>query len=88
MIKANLPGPKGLPEYIEINFGVTDPADKQPGDPVMYIIPVRAYEEMWTAAGNDSVVTTINSIFNYSVSLPIHRHFQACRCYPMKKSAV
>ena len=64
------PGPKGLPEYIEINFGVTDPADKQPGDPVMYIIPVRAYEEMWTAAGNDSVVTTINSIFNYSVSLP------------------
>ena len=41
------PGPMGLPQHIEINFGVTDPADRQPGDPVMYIIPVTAYEQMW-----------------------------------------
>ncbi len=64
------PGPMGLPEHIQINFGVTDPADKQPGDPVMYIIPVKAYEEMWTAAGNESIVKSVDSIFNYSVSLP------------------
>jgi heat shock protein HslJ len=53
------PGPKGLPQHIEINFGVTDPADKQPGDPIMYIIPVTAYEQMWDAAGNPSVTNTI-----------------------------
>ena len=41
------PGPKGLPQHIEINFGVTDPADRQPGDPIMTIIPVTAYEQMW-----------------------------------------
>ena len=46
------PGPMGMPEHIEINFGVTDPADRQPGDPVMYIIPVTAYEQMWDQAGN------------------------------------
>ena len=45
------PGPMGLPEHIEINFGVTDPADRQPGDPIMYIIPVTAYEQMWDSAG-------------------------------------
>ena len=49
------PGPMGLPEHIEINFGVTDPADKQPGDPIMYIIPVTAYEQMWDQAGNPYV---------------------------------
>lgn len=45
------PGPKGLPEHIEINFGVTNPADKQPNDPVIYIIPVAEYKAMWDAAG-------------------------------------
>ena len=34
------PGPKGLPQHVQINFGVTDPSQQQPGDPIMYIIPV------------------------------------------------
>ena len=63
------PGPMGLPEHIEINFGVTDPADKQPGDPVMYIIPVTAYEQMWDAAGNPSVTATITKIYSSTVAL-------------------
>lgn len=49
------PGPKGLPEHIEINFGVTNPADKQPGDPVIYIIPAADYQAQWAAQGNDSI---------------------------------
>jgi heat shock protein HslJ len=63
------PGPMGLPQHIEINFGVTDPAARQPGDPVMYIIPVTAYEQMWDAAGNPSVTATITKIYSSTVAL-------------------
>ena len=63
------PGPMGLPEHIEINFGVTDPADRQPGDPIMNIIPVTAYEQMWDAAGNPSVTATITKIYSSTVAI-------------------
>lgn len=64
------PGPQGLPEHIEINFGVTNPADKKPGDPVMYIIPVDAYRDLWTQAGNNGVSQMIDQIFKLTVALP------------------
>ena len=64
------PGPMGLPEHIEINFGATDPADRQPGDPIMYIIPVDAYRDLWTQAGNPYVAQTIDQIFRLTVALP------------------
>jgi heat shock protein HslJ len=63
------PGPMGLPQHIEINFGVTDPSKKQPGDPVMYIIPVDAYEQLWDAAGNPYVTTTITKVYSWTVAL-------------------
>ena len=53
------PGPKGMPEHIEINFGVTNPADKQPGDPVIYIIPAAEYQAQWAENGNDAIATTM-----------------------------
>jgi uncharacterized protein YraI/heat shock protein HslJ len=53
------PGPMGLPEHIEVNFGVENPVDLQPGDPIIYIIPVADYVEMWSAAGDDSVSQSI-----------------------------
>jgi hypothetical protein len=59
----------GLPQHIEINFGVTDPSDKQPGDPVMYIIPVTAYEQMWEAAGNPYVANMITGVYSWTVAL-------------------
>ena len=31
------PGPTGLPAHIEILFGVTDPSQRQPGAPILYI---------------------------------------------------
>jgi heat shock protein HslJ/uncharacterized lipoprotein YbaY len=64
------PGPTGLPAHIEILFGVTDPADRQPGDPVMYIIPVNAYRRMWDEAGNDAVTRTIQEIQQLNFALP------------------
>ena len=64
------PGPVGLPEHIEILFGVTDPADRQPGDPIMYIIPVNAYRAQWDAAGNPSVSKTIDAIEQLAYALP------------------
>ncbi len=64
------PGPVGLPEHIEILFGVTNPADRQPGDPIMYLIPVNAYRQMWDQAGNPAVSKTIGQIEQVSFSLP------------------
>jgi heat shock protein HslJ len=63
------PGPTGLPQHIEINFGVTDPADKQPGDPVMTIIPVIAYEQMWDDAANPYVTGTVSRIYTWTVAI-------------------
>lgn len=56
------PGAVGMPEHIQILFGVTDPADRQPTDPIMYIIPVNAYREQWEDAGNQAVTTTMERI--------------------------
>ena len=58
-----------MPEHIEINFGVTDPADRQPGDPVMYIVPVTAYEQMWDQAGNSYVTMTTHKIYTWTVAI-------------------
>lgn len=54
------PGPMGLPEHIQINFGITSPADRQPGDPVLYIIPVEAYRKMYEENGDQSVASTVD----------------------------
>ena len=54
------PGPRGLPEHIQINFGATDPNDKQPGDPVVYIIPVEAYKQLWETGGDQGVRITVD----------------------------
>jgi hypothetical protein len=49
------PGAMGLPEHIQINFGVTDPGDVQFGDPIVYIIPTDEYKQLWDEAGNTNV---------------------------------
>lgn len=64
------PGPVGMPEHIEILFGVTDPANRQPGDPIMYLIPVNAYRAQWDAAGNPSVSKTIDAIEQFAFTMP------------------
>jgi hypothetical protein len=63
------PGPKGLPQHVQINFGVTDPAMQQPNDPIMYIIPVTDYEELWESADNPYVTNMITGIYSWTVAL-------------------
>jgi heat shock protein HslJ len=52
----------GLPEHIQINFGVANPADQQPGDPVIYIIPKQDYINLWTAAGDNTVADRMSKL--------------------------
>lgn len=54
------PGPTGLPQHIQINFGVSMPSEVQPGDPIFYIIPKAAYLEMWDVAGDPGVMNTLS----------------------------
>jgi heat shock protein HslJ/uncharacterized protein YraI len=56
------PGPMGLPEHIQINFGVVNPADRQPDDPVIYIIPKQDYIDMWEAAGDSTVTNRMSQL--------------------------
>jgi putative lipoprotein len=59
------PGPRGLPEHIQINFGGDPtarqhPDERQPGDPVLYIIPVEAYKNMYQENSDQSVASTVD----------------------------
>lgn len=58
------PGPTGLPSHVEILFGVTEPSQRQPTDPIMYIIPVNAYRILWDEADNPAVSEAIDDIFS------------------------
>ena len=60
--KSQPPGPVGLPEHIEINFGAENPANQQPGDPVIYIIPKQDYINLWTAAGDNTVADRMSQL--------------------------
>ena len=62
------PGPTGLPAHLQINFGNT--SERQQGDPIIYIIPIAAYEAMWQAHGNQSVSNTIDKIAQQTFLLP------------------
>jgi uncharacterized lipoprotein YbaY/heat shock protein HslJ len=64
------PGPVGLPAHIEVLFGVTDPADRKFNNPIMYIIPVAAYEAMWEEAGSDAVTSMMEAIATQTYLLP------------------
>lgn len=56
------PGAMGLPEHIQINFGVTDAVDVQFGDPIIYIIPTEAYKQLWDDAGNPTVSDRLQNL--------------------------
>jgi heat shock protein HslJ len=52
--------PTGLPQHIQINFGVSSPSEVQSGDPVFYIIPKDAYLELWETASDPGVKNTLS----------------------------
>lgn len=56
------PGPTGLPDNIQILFDPLETEELKPNEPIIYIIPVEDYIEMWNANGNDSVETSIQEL--------------------------
>ena len=64
------PGPMGLPEHIEILFGAATPAERQPGTPIMYLIPIDAYRQLWDSNGNPAVSAEIAKIYSRTVAIP------------------
>jgi uncharacterized protein YgiM (DUF1202 family) len=63
------PGPIGLPDHIQVNFGTADPSQRLPEEPIMYIIPVDAYKNLWDAAQDESVTQAINGIFQLTTEI-------------------
>lgn len=64
------PGPTGLPEHVQITFDDTNPEDKLPGDPIVYIIPVEPYEMLWESNDNQSVTNSIGLLQTLLVDQP------------------
>ncbi|GJM39722.1 MAG: hypothetical protein DHS20C20_00040 [Ardenticatenaceae bacterium] len=56
------PGPVGLPAHIELLFDGADRAAHVPGDPILYLIPVEAYRQLWNEAGNTAVANALSQI--------------------------
>ena len=56
------PGAIGLPQHLQVNFGVVNPQDRLPGDPIIYIIPVEEYQQLWEQEGDDSVSRRIDQL--------------------------
>ena len=64
------PGPKGLPDHVQINMGTVDPAGRSPLTPVIYIIPAAEYQQMWDAAGDSYVSDTMAKIKDLIAAQP------------------
>ena len=56
------PGAVGLPPHMQVNFGVVNPQDRLPGDPIIYILPVDEYQQLWEQEGDDSVTRRIEQL--------------------------
>jgi hypothetical protein len=66
------PGAYGLPEHIEIHFSHLGGRYWQHGDPVMYIIPLDAYQTLWQENDSTTITGAIEGIQDLSSSLPDH----------------
>jgi hypothetical protein len=81
------PGPMGLPDHIQVNFGTLDPAQVQPTDPILYIVPVVAYQELWETAGNETVTQRIDAIYRQTVTNPTPPPTAGLPALPMERVA-
>ena len=55
------PGPVGLPDHIQVKFTAED-GETQPDDPVIYIIPVNEYLEIWDTAGDETLAASMDEL--------------------------
>ena len=65
------PGPSGLPAHIQILFdGPTDPWAREPGAPVIYIIPIEPYRRLWEENDSRLVSDVMRKIAGMSSQIP------------------
>jgi hypothetical protein len=63
-------GPVGLPAHIQITFGLPVRTYVQPGDPVLTIVPVAAYGQLWEQSGNPSATAELERLRNLLAARP------------------
>jgi hypothetical protein len=81
------PGPSGLPAHIQVLFdGVSDPREREPGGPVIYIIPVDAYQQLWEENEASIVSDEMQTIEAYSNQLPDPRPVRGLPVLPMEET--
>ncbi len=81
------PGPSGLPTHIQILFDqVARPEDREPGAPVMYLIPIDAYRQLWKAHDSRIVSDLINNIAALSFELPEPKPVRGVPVLPMEET--
>jgi heat shock protein HslJ len=49
------PGPTGWPEHVQVNFGTLNHTERQPTDPVVFIMPSEGYRNLWANSGDPTV---------------------------------
>ncbi len=64
------PNPIGMPDHIQVNFDVTNAAEKQPGDPVIYIIPIAEYQQLWEQSGDLTMTETYSQVLSLLQARP------------------
>jgi hypothetical protein len=63
------PGSGGLPHHIEIHFDSDDGVQRN-GGAIMYIIPVKAYTELWELAGDTMIKARIDAVYDFARRTP------------------
>jgi hypothetical protein len=56
------PGPVGVPEHMEIHFDGATLENPNYAGPILYIIPVEEYRQLWDEADNPSVSTSLDNL--------------------------
>ncbi len=56
------PGPMGLPQHLQIRLMPLDIEESPSGNPVIYIIPVEEYKQLYEENGDQSVSIMVNTI--------------------------
>lgn len=81
------PGPSGLPTHIQVLFdGVSDPKSREPGAPVIYIIPVDAYRELWDSHDSQAVTAEMQKIKALSSQLPDPKPVRGLPVLPIEET--
>ena len=81
------PGPSGLPPHVQILFdGISEPRQRPSGAPVVYIIPIEAYRQMWEQ--NESVIVPdlLDKIEQIIAQPPMPRPVRGAPVLPLEET--